>query len=66
MRSTVFAVAFSTMSVLACGGDTPTGNGTPTVASVAVTPGNAGDGTNTARLTPVVQLLCTYLRESAS
>ena len=41
MRSTVLAVAFSTMSVLACGSDTPTGNGTPTVASVVVTPGNA-------------------------
>lgn len=45
MRSTVLAVAFSTMSVLACGGDDTTGpqtgNGTPTVASVVVTPGNA-------------------------
>lgn len=44
MRSTVLLVAFSTMSVLACGGkDTVgpgTGNGTPTVASVVVTPGN--------------------------
>ena len=44
MRSTVLLVAFSTMSVLACGGkDTVgpgTGNGTPTVASVAVTPEN--------------------------
>jgi len=42
MRSTVLAVAFSTMSVLACGGDDTTGlqtgNGTPTVASVVVTP----------------------------
>ncbi|MCH7475709.1 MAG: Ig-like domain-containing protein [Gemmatimonadetes bacterium] len=45
MRSTVLLVAFSTMSVLACGGkDTVgpgTGNGTPTVATVVVTPGNA-------------------------
>ena len=41
MRSTVIAVAFSTMSVLACGSDTPTGNGTPAVASVVVTPGSA-------------------------
>ncbi len=41
MRSTVLAVAFSTMSVLACGSDTPTGNGTPTVASVVVTPSTA-------------------------
>ena len=36
--SIVLAVAFSTMSVLACGSETPTGNGTPTVASVVVTP----------------------------
>ena len=41
MRSTVFAVAFSTMSVLACEGDPPTGNGTPTVASVVVSPSTA-------------------------
>ena len=39
--STVLAVAFSTMSVLACGSDTPTDNGTPTAASVVVTPANA-------------------------
>ena len=39
--SIVLAVAFSTMSVLACGSETPTGNGTPTVASVVVTPANA-------------------------
>ena len=41
MRSTVLAVAFSTMSfmfVLGCGSDAPTGNGTATVATVAVTP----------------------------
>ena len=45
MRSTVLLVAFSAMSVLACGGDDttdpPTDNGTPIVASVVVTPGNA-------------------------
>ena len=39
--SIVLAVALSTMSVLACGSDTPTENGTPTVASVVVTPANA-------------------------
>ena len=38
--STVLAVAFSTMSVLACGSGTPTGNGPPAVASVVVTPEN--------------------------
>ena len=45
MRSTVLLVAFSTLSVLACGGDDTTGpqtgNGTATVASVVVTPVNA-------------------------
>ena len=41
MRSTVLVIAFSAMSVLACGGDPPTGNGTPTVASVVVSPGAA-------------------------
>ena len=41
MRSAVVFVAFSTTSVLACGSDTPTGSGTPTVASVVVTPSTA-------------------------
>ncbi len=39
MRSTVFLVAFSTMSVLACGGESVRpGKRTPTVAFVVVTP----------------------------
>ena len=41
MRASVLLVTCSTMSVLACGSDTPTGNGPPAVASVVVTPVNA-------------------------
>ncbi len=39
--SIVLTAAFSTMSVVACGSDTPTENGLTDVASVAVTPTNA-------------------------
>ena len=43
IRFTVLAVAFSTISVLACGSDTPTGNGPPAVAHVFTVSGSVVD-----------------------
>ena len=43
LRFTVLAVAFSTISVLACGSDTPTGNGPPAVAHVFTVSGSVVD-----------------------